>query len=230
MRRFALLAFAAVLAAVVTRPAGGDALDAVIPAPAVDLPVDAHAGTKTVVLAGGCFWGMQGMFEHVNGVTQVVAGYAGGEARTATYDQVTTETTGHAEAVKITYDPSQITYGGLLRLFFSVAHDPTQLNRQGPDSGTSYRSAIFFASPDEERVARAYVTQLDQAKLFPRAIVTKLEPLRGFYPAEGYHQDFLIKNPTYPYIVRNDLPKIAALRRVYPEVFRRDAVEVGADY
>ncbi len=203
-----------------------DALDKPIPAPAGETASDAK-GLQTAVLAGGCFWGLQGMFEHVQGVTKVVAGYAGGEKATASYDQVTTETTGHAEAVEITYDPKQISYGHLLRLFFSVAHDPTELNRQGPDTGTSYRSAIFIASPAQESVAKAYIAQLDQAKVFTAPIVTKLEPLQGFYPAEEYHQDFLIHNPTYPYIVRNDLPKIAALKRVYPEVYRKAPVTLS---
>jgi peptide-methionine (S)-S-oxide reductase len=197
-----------------------EAIDKAIPAPAVDVPAAEAAGPQTAVLAGGCFWGLQGMFEHVQGVTKVVAGYSGGSKETARYEIVGTERTGHAESVEITFDPKRITYGQLLRLYFSVAHDPTELNRQGPDSGPSYRSAIFFSSPAQERVARAYVAQLDKAKVFARPIVTKLEPLKGFYPAEDYHQDFLIHNPTYPYIVRNDLPKITALKRVYPDLYR----------
>src|SRR4051794_36675350 len=200
--------------------ASADTVNKVIPAPDVDTPVAEARGSQKAVLAGGCFWGLQGMFEHVQGVTKVVAGYSGGSKETAHYEMVGTERTGHAESVAITFDPQRITYGQLLRLYFSVAHDPTELNRQGPDSGPSYRSAIFFSSPSQERVARAYVAQLDKAKIFSRPIVTKLEPLKGFYPAEDYHQDFLIHNPTYPYIVRNDLPKITALKRVYPDLYR----------
>ncbi len=207
---------------------GADAIDRAIPAPAVDTPVAEAKGLETAVLAGGCFWGMQGMYQHVPGVTKVVAGYAGGTRETANYEMVTTETTGHAESVEITFDPKKVTYGQLLQLYFSVAHDPTQLNRQGPDSGPSYRSQIFYSSPTQERIARAYVKQLAQANLFKDPIVTKIEPLKGFYPAEGYHQDFLIKNPTYPYIVRNDLPKIAALKRVYPKLYRETPVTLRA--
>jgi len=221
MRHFLKITLSAVVlaASVPSLPAGADALDAVIPPPAVDLP--RSGATQTAVLAGGCFWGMQGMFEHVVGVSKVVAGYAGGEKSTASYDMVTTETTGHAEAVEITFDPTKVSYGELLRLYFSVAHDPTQLNRQGPDSGSSYRSTIFTAGAEQERVAKAYIDQLDKAGVFHAPIATTLEPLRGFFAAEGYHQDFLIKNPTYPYIVRNDLPKIEALRRVYPEKYSK---------
>jgi peptide-methionine (S)-S-oxide reductase len=216
------LSFALLLAAATASCLRADALDRQIPAPALD-PAPAAAGQKTAVLAGGCFWGMQGMFEHVVGVSKVVAGYAGGSKDTATYDQVTTETTGHAESIEITYDPKKVSYGQLLQLYFSVAHDPTELNRQGPDSGTSYRSTIFVATPAEEQVARAYIAQLDQAGVFGSKIVTTLEPLKGFYAAEDYHQDFLIKNPFYPYIVRNDEPKIAALERVYPERYTKKA-------
>jgi len=197
LSRFAIfrIAFSAVVLAscAPALPAGADALDAVIPSPALDAP--GTSGRETAVLAGGCFWGMQGMFEHVVGVTKVVAGYAGGEKSTATYDEVTTETTGHAEAVEVTYDPAKISYGEILRLYFSVAHDPTQLNRQGPDSGTSYRSTIFIARPEQERVAKAYIEQLGKAGVFRAPIVTTLEPLRGFYPAEGYHQHYAAKNP-----------------------------------
>src|SRR3954452_9900905 len=197
---------------------GADAINKVIPAPAVDTPAAEAAGLQTAVLAGGCFWGLQGMFEHVQGVTKVVAGYSGGTKETAHYEVVGTERTGHAESVEITFDPKKITYGQLLRLYFAVAHDPTELNRQGPDSGPSYRSEIFFTSPAQERVARAYVAQLTKANVFKAPIVTKIEPMKGFYPAEDYHQDFLIQNPHYPYIVVNDLPKIDALKRVYPDL------------
>jgi peptide-methionine (S)-S-oxide reductase len=192
----------------------------VIPAPAQDTPAAEATGLQTAVLAGGCFWGLQGMFEHVQGVTKVVAGYSGGTKATAHYEMVGTERTGHAESVEITFDPKRISYGQLLRLYFAVAHDPTELDRQGPDSGPSYRSEIFFTSSTQERIAREYVAQLTKGNVFAEPIVTRIEPLKGFYPAEGYHQDFLIHNPTYPYIVRNDLPKIDALKRVYPELYR----------
>ena len=194
------------------------AVDHAIPAPVVDAAL--ASGPQTAVLAGGCFWGQQGLFEHVRGVTKVVAGYSGGSRATAHYEIVGTEATGHAESVQITFDPKQVSYGQLLQVFFSVAHDPTELNRQGPDSGPSYRSEIFFASPDQERVARAYVAQLTKAKIFAAPIVTRIEPLKGFYSAEGYHQDYLIHNSDQPYIVYNDLPKIAALQRVYPQFYR----------
>jgi peptide-methionine (S)-S-oxide reductase len=207
--------------------AGADAINKVIPAPAVDTPAAEATGLQTAVLAGGCFWGMQGMFEHVQGVTKVVAGYSGGSKETAHYEMVGTERTGHAESVEITFDPRKISYGQLLRLYFAVAHDPTELNRQGPDSGPSYRSEIFVANPGQERVAKAYVAQLNKAGVFSGPIVTKIEPLQGFYPAEGYHQDFLIHNPTYPYIVRNDLPKIDALKKIYPEVYRETPVALS---
>lgn len=194
------------------------AVDRAIPAPVVDTAT--ATGLQTAVLAGGCFWGQQGMFEHVRGVTKVVAGYSGGSKDTAFYPIVGTEKTGHAESVEITFDPKQVTYGQLLQIYFSVAHDPTELNRQGPDTGPSYRSEIFFASPEQERVARAYVEQLTKARIFGAPIVTRIEPLKGFYPAEGYHQDYLIEHPDQPYIVYNDLPKIAALKRVYPQFYR----------
>ena len=205
-----------------------DTINRAIPAPAVDIPAAEANGPQVAVLAGGCFWGLQGMFEHVKGVTKVVAGYSGGEASTAHYEMVGTETTGHAESVEITFDPKQISYGQLLQLFFSVAHDPTQLNRQGPDSGPSYRSEIFFASPAQERVARAYVAQLTNAKVFSSPIATKIEPLKAFYAAEDYHQDYLIQHPRQPYIVFNDLPKIDALKRVYPQMYRDKPVMLNA--
>lgn len=207
--------------------ASADAVNRSIPAPAVDTPVAEANGHQVAVLAGGCFWGLQGMFEHVRGVTKVVAGYSGGDKATAHYEMVGTETTGHAESVEITFDPKQISYGQLLRLFFSVAHDPTQLDRQSPDSGPSYRSEIFFGSPSQERVAKAYVEQLSKAKIFASPIVTKIEPLKAFYPAEDYHQDYLIHNPHQPYIVFNDLPKIDALKRAYPEIYRATPVALA---
>ena len=205
-----------------------ETINRTIPAPAVDTPAAEAKSSEVAVLAGGCFWGMQGMFEHVKGVTKVVAGYAGGSAATAHYEIVGTETTGHAESVEITFDPKQVTYGQLLQLYFSVAHDPTELNRQGPDSGPSYRSEIFFTSPSQERIARAYVEQLTKANVFKSPIVTKIEPLKGFYAAEEYHQDYLIHNPRQPYIVFNDLPKIDALKRVYPDMYRDKPVMVTA--
>lgn len=215
-----LFAVAAVLA--LSASARGDDLDKRIPAPVLD-PADS-APSETVVLAGGCFWGQQAVFEHVKGVKRVVAGYSGGAANTATYPQVTTETTGHAELVQITFDPRIVSFGKLLQIYFSVAHDPTELNFQGPDEGTSYRSEIFFASPEQEKTARAYIVQLGAAHVFAQPIVTKIEPLKGFYAAEGYHQDYLVHNPTQPYIVINDLPKLAALKRVWPEFYRADPV------
>ncbi len=190
-----------------------------IPPAKVDVPPAAVPGKQTAVFAGGCFWGTQAVFERVKGVLGTTVGYSGGSAQTATYDQVTTETTGHAESVEVVYDPSRLTYGELLRIFFSVAHDPTQLNRQGPDVGTSYRSAIFYSTPDQKRIADAYIAQLDAAKVFPGRIVTEVTPLKAFYRAEEYHQDFAIKNPTNNYIEICDLPKIAALKQQFPDLF-----------
>jgi peptide-methionine (S)-S-oxide reductase len=204
--------------------ANADAVNKAIPAPDVDTPAAEATGPQVAVLAGGCFWGLQGMFEHVQGVTRVVAGYSGGDKSTAHYEMVGTERTGHAESVEITFDPKKVSYGQLLRLFFSVAHDPTELDRQGPDRGPSYRSEIFYASPSQERIARAYVQQLTKAKVFASPIVTKIEPLKGFFAAEDYHQDYLIHNPHQPYIVYNDLPKIEALKQVYPQIYRATPV------
>ena len=204
-----------------TAACGAD-LDKQIPAPALD-PAN-PAASETAVLAGGCFWGQQGVFEHVKGVTRVVAGYSGGSKATAFYPMVGTETTGHAESVQVTFDPKVISFGKLLQVYFSVAHDPTELNRQGPDEGTSYRSEIFAASPEQEKTARAYIAQLDAGHVFAHPIATKVEPLKGFYDAEGYHQDYLFHNPTAAYIVYNDLPKIAALKAVWPQYYRADPV------
>ncbi|HXP82305.1 MAG TPA: peptide-methionine (S)-S-oxide reductase MsrA [Verrucomicrobiae bacterium] len=190
-----------------------------IPPPKVDAPLAAAAGRETAVFAGGCFWGTQAVFERVKGVIKTAAGYAGGSAATATYNQVITETTGHAESVEVVYDPSRITYGQLLRIFFSVAHDPTEFNRQGPDVGTSYRSAIFYSNDEQKRVATAYIAQLDAAKVFPKRIVTEVTPLKGFYRGEDYHQDYALKNPNNPYIQICDLPKISALKQQFPELF-----------
>jgi peptide-methionine (S)-S-oxide reductase len=195
-----------------------------IPAPTLDAPKTGAATTETAVLAGGCFWGQQGVFEHVKGVTKVVAGYSGGKKETAHYQLVGTETTGHAESVEITFDPRVVSFGDLLKIYFSVSHDPTQLNRQGPDSGPSYRSEIFFNTPMQQKIAEAYVKQLTDAKIFPLPIVTRIEANKGFYPAEDYHQDYLIYNPNAGYIVVNDLPKIAALKKVWPNMYRDQPV------
>jgi len=181
----------------------------------------APKGEQTAVLAGGCFWGVDAVFKHVRGVTGVVSGYAGGSAATAQYEVVSTGATGHAESVKITYDPSEITYSDLLRVFFSVAHDPTQLNRQGPDRGSQYRSAIFYANEDQRQTARATIDQLNKAKVFSAPVVTQVVPLKDFYPAEGYHQNFLARHPDYPYIVHNDLPKLRKLREQFPALYKQ---------
>jgi peptide-methionine (S)-S-oxide reductase len=178
------------------------------------------ADTQTAVLAGGCFWGVEGVYEHMRGVKSVVSGYAGGDASTATYKQIGTGRTGHAESVQITFDPKQVSYGEILRVFFSVAHDPTQLNRQGPDIGPQYRSAIFYANDAQRDLAKSYIADLDKSGRFRGAIVTKVDPLTKFYPAEGYHQDFMAKNPRHPYIVFNDLPKVREFKRLYPEYYR----------
>ncbi len=197
-----------------------------IPAPKLDEPAGSGA-METAVLAGGCFWGVQGVFQHVAGVGNAVSGYAGGAKDTAHYDMVSSGDTGHAETVKITYDPRKISYGRILQIYFSVAHDPTMLNRQGPDLGTQYRSAIFPLNAEQAKVARAYIAQLDQARVFHAGIVTSIEPGKTFYPAEKYHQDFLTLNPDYPYIVYNDLPKIANLKRIFPDRYRSDPVLVS---
>jgi peptide-methionine (S)-S-oxide reductase len=191
-----------------------------VPPASVDDSLAPAPGKATAVFAGGCFWGTQSVFERVKGVVATTAGYAGGSADTATYDQVTTETTGHAESVKVVYDPSKITYGQLLRVFFSVAHDPTQLNRQGPDVGTSYRSAIFYGSDDQRKIAEAYIAQLDAANVFGKKIVTQVTPLKGFYDAESYHQDYALHNPNNPYILVCDRPKVEALKAQFPELFQ----------
>jgi peptide-methionine (S)-S-oxide reductase len=190
-----------------------------IPDPVVDSTLATVKSERTVVLAGGCFWGLQAVFEHVKGVSAVAAGYSGGSAETATYEAVSDGSTGHAEAVQITYDPSQITYGQLLKVFFFVAHDPTELNRQGPDIGTQYRSVIFYSNEDERRIAQAYINQLSQTKVFERPIVTQVVGLHAFYKAESYHQDFAIKHPNDSYIVINDLPKVTRLRQQFPALY-----------
>lgn len=199
-----------------------------VPAPTTDETRAAVSGSETAVLSGGCFWGMQGLFEHVKGVRQVVAGYSGGAASAAQYETVSTGTTGNAESVKITFDPAVISYGQVLRVFFSVAHDPTEVNRQGPDEGPQYRSNIFFANAEQEKIARAYIAQLNRAHIFGAPIATRVDRLSGFYPAEAYHQDYLIHNPDSPYIVYNDLPKIAQLKTIYPNLYRETPVTLAS--
>lgn len=199
---------------------GCRAAKAPVPAATVDAALAQTPGKQTAVFAGGCFWGTQAVFERVKGVLATTAGYAGGSAATATYAQVTQENTGHAESVRVVYDPSKITYGTLLRIFFSVAHDPTELNRQGPDVGPSYRSVIFYANPEQERISKAYIAQLDAAKVFRKSIVTQVVPLKGFYAAEAYHQDYALHNPDNPYIQICDRPKIGALKKQFPELFQ----------
>jgi peptide-methionine (S)-S-oxide reductase len=191
------------------------------PDPAVDVPqTDSHQ-KQSIVLAGGCFWGIEGLFERVKGVTDAVSGFAGGDKSTAHYERVSEGDTGHAESVKITYDPSKITLGQILKVYFAVGHDPTELNRQGPDTGTQYRSAIFYSDDEQKKVAEAYIKQLDDAKIYSKPIVTQVVPLKGFYAAEAYHQHFLQNNPTYPYILVNDMPKLAALKKQLPQLCKR---------
>ena len=190
-----------------------------IPDPIVDAPLAKAKGVQTAVFAGGCFWGVEAVFEHVKGVNGVKSGYSGGTAQTADYESVSAGNSGHAEAVSIDYDPSQITYGQLLKVFFSVAHDPTQLNRQGPDAGTQYRSAIFYTGGEQKRIAESYVEQLNQAKLFDRPIVTQVGALSAFHEAEAYHQDYAVRHPNQPYIVAHDLPKVENLRKQFPELY-----------
>jgi peptide-methionine (S)-S-oxide reductase len=190
-----------------------------VPNPAVDAPIAAAKSQQTAVISGGCFWGIQAVFQHLKGVINATSGYTGGSSLTAQYEIVSTGATGHAESVKITYDPSQVTYGQLLRVFFSVAHDPTELNRQGPDEGTQYRSSIWYANDEQKRIAEAYIAQLDKAKIFSGPIVTKVVPLKGFYAAEGYHQNYATNHPDDPYIVYNDAPKVVHLRQQLPELY-----------
>jgi peptide-methionine (S)-S-oxide reductase len=212
MSRFACLAF--LFAAFVLSAAE-------FPAPAVDIPAPAAKQTASVVLAGGCFWGVEAVFERLKGVTDAVSGYAGGKKSTAHYEVVSSGSTGHAESVQITYDPSQISYGKLLEVYFSVAHDPTELNRQGPDYGTQYRSAIFYSNDEQKRVAEAYIKQLNEAKVYSRPIVTQLTPLDGFYRAEEYHQHYFDHNPNQPYIVFNDAPKVKHLQQQFPDLLKK---------
>ena len=221
-----VLAFVAAIATTYRVPALS-AEDAVkVPAPTVDeKPGTSHSATA--VFAGGCFWGVQGVFQHVRGVTLVTSGYAGGAANTAQYEKVGTGNTGHAESVEVRYDPTQITYGKLLQVFFSVAHNPTQLNYQGPDHGTQYRSAIFPLTPEQKSIAEAYIAQLGTSKAWPSPIVTRVEPNKPFYAAESYHQDYLARNPRDMYIVFNDLPKIGNLKKMFPDLYRNDPVLVS---
>src|SRR5262245_51086233 len=218
-----VLALAMALWVLVPFPALAAETAIVLPAPALDNP-KTGASTQTAVLAGGCFWGVQGVYQHVRGVQKVLSGYAGGTKATADYETVSRGDTGHAESVEIRFDPRELSYGEILQIYFSVVHDPTQLNRQGPDVGTQYRSNIFYADEAQKRIAQAYIAQLDKAKLFPRAIVTRVDPLSGFYTAEAYHQDFLLNNPSYPYIVIHDMPKIDNLKRVFPARYREQAI------
>ncbi|MGX5831609.1 peptide-methionine (S)-S-oxide reductase MsrA [Mesorhizobium sp. 43Arga] len=219
----AVLGFAAA-AAFWQTPARSAEDAVVIPPPAMD--EKAAPGSETAIFAGGCFWGVQGVFQHVKGVSKAVSGYTGGAKDDAVYETVGTGRTGHAESVEITYDPSKVTYGQLLQVYFSVAHNPTQLNFQGPDSGTQYRSTIFAENDTQKKIAQSYIDQLDKAKLYPARIVTTIETGKTFYPAENYHQDFLTLNPTYPYIVYNDLPKVANLKQLFPALYSEKPVLV----
>jgi peptide-methionine (S)-S-oxide reductase len=221
-------AFAILLAAgCVAGTASAAGAGRLVPPPAVDESAASTRTSEVAVVAGGCFWGVQGVYQHVKGVTSAVSGYAGGAERTAEYEMVGTGRTGHAESVRIVFDPRVISYGRVLQIFFSVAHDPTELNRQGPDDGPQYRSTIFAGSADQARVAKAYIQQLNDARVFGAPVVTTVEEGRDFYRAEPYHQDFLERNPTYPYIVINDLPKVADLKRLFPDVYRAKPVLVG---
>jgi len=219
MKLVAVVALAAVALFWFYARAGGSAAVA-LPAPAVDVPRAEAAGPQTVVLAGGCFWGVEAVFEHVKGVTEATSGYAGGSAETAEYELVSAGNTGHAESVRVTFDPAQVSLGQLLQVFFSVAHDPTEVNRQGPDTGTQYRSAIFVSGAAQKRVVDAYVAQLEQAKVFPRRIATEVAPLAAFYPAEAYHQNYAALHPNNPYILINDAPKVTHLRELFPALYR----------
>ena len=218
LRRISLVAVVVTCALALALARSGTSLKT-LPSPAFDTPLSASAGAETMIVAGGCFWGVQAVFEHVKGVVSATSGYAGGTAQTAQYDIVSTGRTGHAESVKVVYDPSRISYGQLLKIFFSVAHDPTQLNEQGPDVGPQYRSAIFFADEMQKRVAKAYIEQLNGAKVFRGRIVTELSPLQKFFDAEAYHQDYFAHHPFEPYIVINDKPKVEALRQLFSDVY-----------
>jgi len=225
--RTLMLSLAAALA-LWAGPAAAAEPATLVPPPAADEPLRAGAATETAVLAGGCFWGVQAVFQHVTGVSRAVSGYAGGSRETAQYDTVSSGRTGHAESVEITFDPGVISYGRLLRIYFSVAHDPTQLDRQGADVGSQYRSAIFTRDDAQRRVAESYVAQLNQSNVFGRPLATRIAPLEAFYPAEDYHQDFATLHPDHPYIAYTDLPKLDDLKRLFPEAYRPVPVLVGA--
>ncbi len=223
--RLALAAAMAVLAVGIVLRGSGNAVAAsemvtALPKPAIDEPLASSPGQETAVVAGGCFWGIQAVFQHVKGVISATSGYSGGSAKTAEYEIVSTGTTNHAESVKIVFDPSKVTYGQLLQVFLSVAHDPTQLNHQYPDEGTQYRSVIFYSNDEQKKVADDYISQLEQAKIFKSKIVTQVVPLKAFYPAEGYHQNYAALHPDNPYIAHFDLPKVANLQQIYPQLYR----------
>jgi peptide-methionine (S)-S-oxide reductase len=201
-----------------------------LPPPTLDAARATKAGKETVVVSGGCFWGVQAVFQHVKGVTEAVSGYAGGEAKTATYDQVSTGDTGHAESVRVTFDPAQVTFGQLLDVFFSVAHDPTEVNHQGPDDGTQYRTMVFTTSPEQKRIADAYIAQLDRAKLLHGKIATGVVPLTAFYNAEAYHQNYATLHPESPYIIFNDAPKVVNLHKLFPEMYQADPSQVAVPH
>jgi peptide-methionine (S)-S-oxide reductase len=225
-----LVTLAAILSgALAVLPACASEQAFIIPAPVVDNPKVAGP-EQTAVLAGGCFWGVQGVFQHLGGVKRVLSGYAGGDKRTAHYEVVSRGDTGHAESVEIVFDPKEVSYGEILQVFFSVAHDPTQLNRQGPDSGTQYRSAIFFANEQQKKIATAYIAQLDKTKVYRKPIVTKVDPLNGFYAAEDYHQDYLVRNPNEAYIAFNDIPKVRNFQKTLPTLWRGQPVLVSASH
>jgi peptide-methionine (S)-S-oxide reductase len=203
-------------------PAGASSPNSAFPKPALDNPIASARSKEVAVLSGGCFWGVQAVFQHTRGVISATSGYTGGKAETARYDTVETGKTGHAESVQVVFDPSQITYGQILMIFFAVVHNPTELNKQGPDWGTQYRSALFYSSPEQKKIAEAYIRQLDEAKIYPQKIVTAVAPLQNFYPAEKNHQDYVKLHPDSPYIVINDLPKLANLRKRFPDLYREN--------
>jgi peptide-methionine (S)-S-oxide reductase len=217
MSKFSVLVLAGLLIGATAYSVGG--AKGPVPSPAADAPRASAPGEQTAVVSGGCFWGIQAVFQHVKGVTNATSGYSGGEAKTADYETVSMGQSGHAESVRISFDPSQVTYGELLRVFFSVAHDPTELNRQGPDEGTQYRSVIFYGNPEQKQIAEAYIAQLDQASVFKHKIVTQVVPLKAFYPAEAYHQNYASIHPNNPYILFNDAPKVANLRKEFPDLY-----------
>ncbi len=217
--RNVLILFAALIGTTACNAKASPMPAAAVPAPVEDAPLATAAGRQTAVLSGGCFWGVQAVFQHVKGVISATSGYSGGSAKTAEYEIVSTGETGHAESVQVVYDPSQITYGELLRVFFSVAHDPTELNRQGPDEGTQYRSSIFYSSDEQKHIAENYIAQLDKAKIFRHPIVTQVVPLKVFYPADAYHQNYAALHPNQPYIFYNDAPKVEHLREQFPDLY-----------